>query len=205
MTEAIATPASCKRRRTVAVLGGGIAGLTAAHELAERGFDVTVYEPRADERHGLDDEPGGTYPPVKLGGLAASQYSTVGPYTGSLAELRPTQAGVAHATPGGRLRVSTASASSPPAHTHLGPVPTNPGLPAHKQAHGEVAGTRPLHDHGQRQAVATQAPRLKASRLVFPAKRSHTRRIPHHRNSTHAIGLHRVDVQTFVSRLRNTW
>ena len=30
----------------VAVLGGGVAGLTAAHELAERGFDVTVYEAR---------------------------------------------------------------------------------------------------------------------------------------------------------------
>ncbi|MEO6473298.1 MAG: FAD-dependent oxidoreductase, partial [Aeromicrobium sp.] len=32
--------------QTVAVLGGGISGLTAAHELAERGFDVTVYESR---------------------------------------------------------------------------------------------------------------------------------------------------------------
>ncbi|MFI5715106.1 FAD-dependent oxidoreductase [Nocardia sp. NPDC051750] len=31
----------------VAVLGGGVAGLTAAHELAERGFEVTVYERRA--------------------------------------------------------------------------------------------------------------------------------------------------------------
>jgi uncharacterized protein with NAD-binding domain and iron-sulfur cluster len=30
----------------VAVLGGGVAGLTAAHELAERGFKVTVYEAR---------------------------------------------------------------------------------------------------------------------------------------------------------------
>ena len=30
--------------RTVAVLGGGVAGLSAAHELAERGFEVTVYE-----------------------------------------------------------------------------------------------------------------------------------------------------------------
>ncbi|MFI5781349.1 FAD-dependent oxidoreductase [Nocardia sp. NPDC051570] len=31
----------------VAIFGGGVAGLTAAHELAERGFDVTVYERRA--------------------------------------------------------------------------------------------------------------------------------------------------------------
>jgi uncharacterized protein with NAD-binding domain and iron-sulfur cluster len=31
---------------TVAVLGGGVGGLSAAHELVERGFDVTVYEAR---------------------------------------------------------------------------------------------------------------------------------------------------------------
>jgi uncharacterized protein with NAD-binding domain and iron-sulfur cluster len=42
--------ASAKRgrtSRTVAVLGGGMAGLAAAHELVERGFDVTVYERNA--------------------------------------------------------------------------------------------------------------------------------------------------------------
>jgi uncharacterized protein with NAD-binding domain and iron-sulfur cluster len=33
--------------RRVAVLGGGMAGLTAAHELVERGFQVTVYERNA--------------------------------------------------------------------------------------------------------------------------------------------------------------
>ncbi|WP_378736237.1 FAD-dependent oxidoreductase [Nocardia brasiliensis] len=33
--------------RRVAVLGGGVAGLTAAHELAERGFQVTIFERRA--------------------------------------------------------------------------------------------------------------------------------------------------------------
>ncbi len=33
--------------RRVAILGGGMAGLAAAHELAERGFEVTVFEPSA--------------------------------------------------------------------------------------------------------------------------------------------------------------
>jgi uncharacterized protein with NAD-binding domain and iron-sulfur cluster len=36
---------SARGRRDVAVLGGGMAGLAVAHELVERGFRVTVYEP----------------------------------------------------------------------------------------------------------------------------------------------------------------
>ena len=33
---------------SVAVLGGGVGGLSAAHELAQRGFEVTVYEARKE-------------------------------------------------------------------------------------------------------------------------------------------------------------
>ncbi|MET8677395.1 FAD-dependent oxidoreductase [Streptomyces sp. NPDC004647] len=44
---AAAAPRRSKAGQSVAVLGGGVAGLTAAHELAERGFAVTVYEKKA--------------------------------------------------------------------------------------------------------------------------------------------------------------
>jgi uncharacterized protein with NAD-binding domain and iron-sulfur cluster len=44
---AVARSTRPARRATVAVLGGGVAGLTAAHELAERGFDVALFERRA--------------------------------------------------------------------------------------------------------------------------------------------------------------
>ena len=82
----VATPASRRPPPTVVVLGAGIAGLTAAQALVERGFDVTVYEPRADERAQYDTA--SAYPPVKLGGLAASQFSTTGAAAGR-ARLRP--------------------------------------------------------------------------------------------------------------------
>ena len=45
---------------TVAVLGGGVAGLSAAHELADRGFEVTVYEQR--------DAPGGKARSIPVAG-----------------------------------------------------------------------------------------------------------------------------------------
>ncbi|MEZ0579522.1 FAD-dependent oxidoreductase [Nocardioides sp. MH1] len=38
------SPALAVTRKRVAVLGGGMAGLAAAHELVDRGFQVTVYE-----------------------------------------------------------------------------------------------------------------------------------------------------------------
>ena len=33
---------------TIAILGGGVAGLSAAHELVQRGFPVSVYERKGD-------------------------------------------------------------------------------------------------------------------------------------------------------------
>lgn len=56
-------------RKRVAVLGGGIGGLTAAHELVERGFDVDVYEAEPE-----------------AGGKARSQY-LAGTATGGRKEL----------------------------------------------------------------------------------------------------------------------
>lgn len=56
--------------KVVAVLGGGIAGLTAAHELIERGFEVHVYEAS----------------PSVLGGKAASQ-SVAGSAAGGRKDL----------------------------------------------------------------------------------------------------------------------
>ena len=35
-----------RKKQKVVILGGGVAGMSAAHELAERGFDVVVYETR---------------------------------------------------------------------------------------------------------------------------------------------------------------
>jgi uncharacterized protein with NAD-binding domain and iron-sulfur cluster len=56
--------------RYVTIFGAGIAGLTAAHELVERGFRVQVWEPTSDPRdprRGLD-----------VGGLARTQWGRVG-------------------------------------------------------------------------------------------------------------------------------
>lgn len=41
------SPGFAATRNRVAILGGGMSGLAAAHELADRGFEVTVYERKA--------------------------------------------------------------------------------------------------------------------------------------------------------------
>ena len=57
--------------RKVLVFGAGVSGLTAANELIERGFDVTVYEPEVD----IDS----SYPSCAVGGMARSQWGRFDP------------------------------------------------------------------------------------------------------------------------------
>lgn len=61
---------------TVVVIGAGIAGLTAAHELAERRFDVWVVEKETGLNPGeeLDDLTVGGHDDLVIGGLARTQY-----------------------------------------------------------------------------------------------------------------------------------
>jgi uncharacterized protein with NAD-binding domain and iron-sulfur cluster len=81
----------------VAVFGAGIAGLTAAHELAERGFDVTVYEAAEDSRKALGNSRESkrikkAAKPVRLGGMAATQYiegADLKPFPGGSGAVEP--------------------------------------------------------------------------------------------------------------------
>ena len=206
MTGPIATPASCGRSCTVAVLGAGIAGLTAAHELAERGFDVTVYEPRADERRGLDDQPPESVPPVKLGGLAASQYSTPGPYTGSLAELRP--------FPGrrGQPREPARAVAGehgfrffPAYYLHIWDLFAR--IPVYERielGHGEVRWqptSRTIMDNVRR--VVTQGTTIEGKpSFVFPREAPRTAaELLTTASQLTQLGITAADVQTFVGRL----
>ena len=57
------------QKRSVTVFGAGVAGLTVAHELAVRGYDVAVWEPEPD-----------TSTPANrcgVGGMARTQYATI--------------------------------------------------------------------------------------------------------------------------------
>ena len=56
-------------RPTVAIFGAGIAGLTAAHELIERGFGVWVFDPAppAGSAEQSDETPA-------IGGMARTQW-----------------------------------------------------------------------------------------------------------------------------------
>src|SRR5450432_3677488 len=54
---------------TVAILGGGVAGLSAAHELAQRGFQVSVYERNATfggKARSVSGQPSGSAGPGDL-------------------------------------------------------------------------------------------------------------------------------------------
>ena len=64
---------------SVVIFGAGITGLTAAHELADRGFRVTVYDPSWLEPYEAADVDGTAsdgrlgYEPCGIGGIARSR------------------------------------------------------------------------------------------------------------------------------------
>lgn len=68
ITESTAMPVP-----TIFIFGGGIAGMTAAHELIERGFGVTLYERDQD----FESREEGF--PCAVGGVARSQWARVAP------------------------------------------------------------------------------------------------------------------------------
>ncbi len=73
-------------RKTVAVFGAGVAGLTAAHELVVRGFDVTVYDLAINHVIGHRTLDRG------IGGMARSQFVVDDEQCckeGEIAQLRP--------------------------------------------------------------------------------------------------------------------
>jgi uncharacterized protein with NAD-binding domain and iron-sulfur cluster len=207
-THAVPTPASREPRPTVVVLGAGIAGLTAAHELVERGFDVTVYEPRMDERAEVGTAPPGAFPPVKLGGLAASQYSTVGPGAhGSRAELRP--------FPGrrGRPRPPEQAVAGehgfrffPAYYLHIWDLFQRIPLyqPTQQQTNGEVVWqptSRTVMDNVRR--VVTEGTTVEGKpSLIFPREAPRTlAEMLTAANQLAELGFTVSDVQTFISRL----
>jgi FAD dependent oxidoreductase len=207
-SHAVPTPASRHPRPTVVVLGAGIAGLTAAHELVERGFEVTVYEPRTDERAEMGAAAPGVHPPVKLGGLAASQYSTAGPGAhGSRARLRPFPGRRGQPRPPGRALAGEHGFRFFPAYyLHIWDLFQRIPLyhPTHLPTTGEVVwqpSSRTVMDNVRR--VVTQGTIVEGEpSLVFPREAPRTlAELVTAATQLTELGFTVSDVQTFISRL----
>lgn len=128
--------------KTVAIIGGGVAGLTAAHELRERGFKVTVWEKRSvfggkarsfpalkEDVQGLPAEHGFRFFPSFYQHLNDTLSRIPGPRGNVLADLVPVPEAVLSRIGGSLFRLPTRSPRGlSEALGTLRKVLSNPGL-----------------------------------------------------------------------------
>jgi outer membrane protein OmpA-like peptidoglycan-associated protein len=88
------TQGTTRAKRQVVIFGAGITGLTAAHELIERGFEVEVYEPEPPSLYDYSEK-------CAVGGMARTQWARVDrpPWPGADEGVPPPPPGILSTQP----------------------------------------------------------------------------------------------------------
>jgi hypothetical protein len=197
-------PEGAPTRRGAVVFGGGIAGLTAAHELAVRGFKVRVVEAVSSTKRAA--ELGG----VQVGGFARTHWSSPAPEVGATDPKAPLRVATDPKAP---LRVATTPSTTP------GPERLFPGehgyrfFPSFYRHIFDTMKRTPQGDGEQDWAYPTAFDQLQptyqqvfARRSKFvPLSRGRTRSLESFRKEymqlVHGLDFERRDITRFFFRL----